>query len=927
MLCHREHRTIVRQSLSLLVAFAIWSNFVCLTSYGRGPTRRPDKVNEGKSRSTTKPSDKQVQLSKTYGNLPLAFEKNKEQADSQVQFLARGSGYNIFLTPSESIIVLSRSSNTRSPGASSIVKTRLVGARANPDVSGLEELPGKTNYIIGNDPSQWRVGVSSFARVKYTDVYPGIDLVYYGNQRQLEHDYIVAPGADPRSIKLHYDGVRKIQIDRSGDLVLSVRAGELRQSKPIAYQLIEGQRREVASSYRTRGKNLVGFDVGTYDATKPLVIDPVLLYSTYLGGSGADNASGIAVDSAGNAFIIGGTASTNFPTASPLDATLGGTSDVFVMKLAPDGHSLIYSTYIGGSGNDSGSDIAIDSSGNAFITGTASSGFPVVAPIQNRVGGDTDAFIAKINPAGSALVYSTFLGGRLNDSGSDIAIDASGSAYVTGTTTSTNFPLLNPIQGSNAGSDDAFVTKVNAAGTALVYSTYLGGINSDSGFGVAVDSLGNAHVTGTTFSPNFPTANAFQPARAGGWEAFVTKLNATGNAFVYSTYVGGSIVADLFDFGEDGQAIAVDGDGNAYVTGQTTTVDFPTFNARQSFYAGGFTDAWVGKFSPSGSRIFVSYLGSTGSDHGDSVAVDPSGNIFVTGVTGSSGSSFPTVNAIQSTSAGSNDGFVTKMSPDGLTLLYSTYIGGTNSDLARAIAVDSNGNAYVAGSTSSTNFPTANAFQAASAGPDDAFVLKITNASGYAISGRVADDQGVGMASVTITLSGSQTGVVQTDANGNYSFGNLVAGGNYTLTPSKAAFTFTPASRTFNVLSGDQTADFTVQVFQISGRVTDSTGAGLAATTMTLSGTQSATVQTNSAGNYTFPNLAVGNYTVTPSKTDDLLTYTFTPPNRSYTNMNSSQVADFSATTSIQSVLNSSADAYVQDGTNAGVNFGHGHDP
>jgi hypothetical protein len=863
----------------------------------------------------------------------LAFEKNKEQADSQVQFLARGSGYNIFLTPSESIIVLNRSSRNeaknvsakhssfKSPGASSIVKTRLVGARANPDVSGLEELPGKTNYIIGNDPSQWRVGLSSFARVKYTDVYPGIDLVYYGNQRQLEHDYIVAPGADPRSINLHYDGVQQIRIDRSGDLLLSVKGGELRQSRPIAYQVIEGQRREVGSSYRTIGKNLVGFEVGTYDATRPLVIDPVLLYSTYLGGSGADNASGIAVDSVGNAFIIGGTASTNFPTASPLDATLGGTSDVFVMKLAPDGHSFIYSTYIGGSGNDSGSDIVIDSAGNAFITGTASSGFPVVAPIQNKVGGDTDAFIAKINPAGSALIYSTFLGGRLADSGSDIVIDASGNAYVTGTTASTNFPLLNPLQGSNAGSDDAFVTKVNAAGTALVYSTYLGGTSSDSGLGIAVDSLGNAHVTGTTFSPNFPTANAFQPARAGGWEAFVTKLNATGNAFVYSTYVGGSIVADIFDFGEDGRAIIVDGDGNAYVTGQADTVDFPTFNARQSFYAGGFTDGWVGKFSPSGSRIFLSYLGSTGSDEGDSIALDPSGNIYLTGVSASN-STFPTVNAIQSTNAGGNDGFVTKMSPDGLTLLYSTYIGGTDSDLARAIAVDSNGNAYVAGSTSSTNFPTANPFQAASAGPDDAFVLKITNASGYAISGRVADDQGVAMASVTITLSGSQTGVVQTDANGNYGFGNLAAGGNYTLTPSKAAFTFTPASRSFNVLSGDQTADFTVQVFKISGRVTDSTGAGLAATTMALSGAQSATVQTNSTGNYTFSNLAIGNYTVTPSKTDDLLTYTFTPPSRSYTNLSSSQVADFSVTTSIQTALNPSADAYVQDGANAGVNFG-----
>jgi hypothetical protein len=956
MFCRSEHRTIVKQSLSLLVALAIWSNFVCLTTYGRALTRYPLKAGRVKSSVTTKtsggtgvhPSEvattkesighQRVELNKTYGKLPLRFEINKGQTDSQVQFLARGSGYNIFLTPAESVMVLSRPSSARSArrnvpvehsslkssGAGSVVRTRLTGARVNPEVSGLEELPGKSNYLIGNDPSRWRVGVSSFARVKYSDVYPGIDLFYYGNQGQLEYDYVVAPGADPRAIKLHYDGVRRIRIDRNGDLLLSVKGGELRQSKPIAYQLIEGERREVASSYQTVGKNLVEFAVGTYDANKPLVIDPVLLYSTYLGGSASDSGSGIAVDSAGNAFIIGATASPNFPTASPLDATLGGTSDVFVMKLAPDGHSLIYSTYIGGSGSDGGADIAIDSSGNAFITGSASSGFPTVAPFQSRIGGNTDAFIAKLNPAGSALVYSSFLGGKLNDSGSGIAIDASGSAYVTGTTSSTNFPVLNAIQGSNAGSDDAFVTKVNATGTALGYSTYLGGTSGETGYDIAVDSLGNAHVTGTTFSPNFPTANAFQPARAGGWEAFVTKLNASGTGFVYSTYVGGSIIADIYDFGEGGRAITVDAAGNAYVTGEADTVNFPTVNAGQSYYGGGFTDGWVGKFNPSGSAIFLSYLGGGGADDGNGIALDSSGNIFITGnsATGSGGGGFPTVNAIQSSNAGSNDGFVTKMSPDGLTLLYSTYIGGTDSDLARGIAVDSGGNAYVVGNTSSVNFPTANPFQAASGGSQDAFVLKITNQNGYAISGRVADDTGVGVAAVTVSLSGSQTGVIQTDANGNYGFANLPAGGNYTLTPSKAAFTFVPASRTFNALSADQTANFTVQVFQISGHVTDSAGAALAATTMTLSGTQSATVQTDSLGNYTFPNLAIGNYTVTPSKTDDLLTYTFTPPSRSYTNMSSSQVADFSATTSIQSALYPLADAYVQDGANAGANFG-----
>jgi Big-like domain-containing protein/IPT/TIG domain-containing protein/carboxypeptidase family protein/beta-propeller repeat-containing protein len=961
MFCRSENRTIVKQSLSLLVTLAIWSNFVCLTSYGRGLTRRPlDRASSARSGVTVKPSHsavanvppsdvaatketsaaQRIKLNNAYGKLPLAFEINKGQTDSQVRFLARGSGYNIFLTPTESVMVLRQSSSargkrrdarferssSRSFGVSSVVRTRLIGARANPDISGLEELPGKSNYLIGNDPLQWRVGVSRFARVKYTDVYPGIDLVYYGNQGQLEHDYVVAPGADPGAIKLRFNGVRQLRIDRKGDLVLAVKGGELRQSKPIAYQMIEGQRREVASRYQLKSNNQVGVEVGTYDTSKPLVIDPVLLYSTYLGGSGTDSGSGIAVDSAGNAFITGSAGSTNFPTASPFDATLGGTSDVFVTKLAPNGSTLVYSTYIGGSGSDGGADIAIDAAGNAFITGTASSGFPTVTPAQSRIGGATDAFIAKLNPAGSALVYSTFLGGKLNDSGTGIAIDSAGSAYVTGTTSSTNFPVLGAIQGSNAGSDDAFVTKLNAAGNAFVYSTYLGGTNGERGNAIAVDSLGNAHITGTTFSSNFPTANAFQPNRAAGWEAFVTKLNTAGNGFVYSTYVGGSILGDFFDFGEDGRAITVDSAGNAYVTGSNDTVNFPTVNARQSFYGGGFSDGWLGKFSPTGSPIFISYLGGDGADNGDGIALDSSGNIFVTGVsaTGQSGCScFPTSNPIQSSNAGSNDGFVTKLTPDGLTLLYSTYIGGTDSDLARGIAVDAGGNAYIVGTTTSTNFPTANPFQAANAGPDDAFVLKITNQSGYAISGRVADDTGTGVAAVTISLSGSQSGVIQTDANGDFSFGNLSAGGNYTLTPSKASFTFVPPSRTFNVLSADQIADFTIQIFKITGRVTDSsTGAAIANTTMTLSGTQSATTQTDSLGNYTFANLSIGNYTVTPSKSEDILTYIFTPPSRSYTNLNSSQVADFVGGPFLQSTLFPLADAYVQDGTNAGVNFG-----
>jgi len=971
MFCRREHRTIVRQSLSLLVAFAIWSNFVCLTSHGQHLTKRSQgsssktKSNFGGERSDISvrnvPSSEiaatkkgtsadRAELNKAYGKVPLAFEKNQGQTDSRVQFLTRGSGYKIFLTPAESVIVLTRSSGARSrvrevgvknssfrsTGAISVVRTKLIGSRADADISGLEELPGKTNYLIGNDPSQWKVGLSSFARVKHTDVYPGIDVVYYGNQGQLEQDYVVAPGGDPKTIKLSFDGVRRVRVDNNGDLVLSVKEGELRQSKPIAYQVIDGRKREIASRYRITGKKQVGFEVAPYNTSRPLIIDPVLIYSTYLGGTGSDFGRDIVVDSAGNAYITGSTASTNFPTASAFDTTNGGGNDVFVTKLNASGTAFVYSTYLGGSGDDHGGQIVIDSSGNAYLTGsTISTNFPTVAAFQSSYGGpknsgNTDGFVTKLNATGSALVFSTYLGGSGVDSGRGIALGPSNTVYVTGQTSSTNFPVANAYQPVKGGTTyDAFVTKFSAAGNTLVYSTYLGGANpvgtdwGDSGNGIAVDSAGSAYVAGETYSTNFPTVNPIQSTRRGSSDAFVTKFNPAGNSLTYSTYLGGSY-SDFIGLSSDAaDDIVIDSSGNAYVTGSTYSFDFPTANAYQGFNAGNFgtDDAFVTALNSTGTGfIFSTYLGGISYDSGNSIALASTGEIYVVGHTQST--NFPTADAIQNTNNGSQDAFVTKFNSNATGLIYSTYLGGSGADIGNGIALDSADNAYVSGYTSSTNFPIANAIRPTNAGADDAFISKIGNLNGYGISGRVADDTGNGKSGVTVSVTGSQATSTLTDSNGNYSFANLLAGGNYTVTPSQAAFTFVPASQTFNSLSSNQTADFTVQVFQISGRVTDSTGAGLAATTMTLSGTQSATVQTNSTGNYTFSNLAIGNYTVTPSKTDDLLTYTFTPPSRSYTNLNSSQVADFSATTSIQSALHPSADAYVQDGTNAGVNFG-----
>jgi len=463
----------------------------------------------------------------------------------------------------------------------------------------------------------------------------------------------------------------------------------------------------------------LGFEVGAYDASLPLVIDPTLVYSTYLGGSGFDYGSGIAVDSAGNAYVTGQTYSTDFPTANPFQAARVGGPDAFVAKLNAAGSALVYSTYLGGNGDDYGRGIAVDAAGNAYVTGeTGSTNFPTANPLQaSNAGGNYDAFVAKLNAAGSALVYSTYLGGSDYDYGYGIAVDAAGNAYVTGETFSTNFPTANPLQASNAGGPNAFVAKLNAAGSALVYCTYLGGSGGDSGQGIAVDAAGNAYVTGETGS-NFPTANPFQASNAGGPDAFVARLNATGSALVYSTYLGGN--------GNDhGSAIAVDAAGNAYVTGETFSTNFPTANPLRASNAGG-GDVFVAKLNAAGSAlVYCTYLGGSSWDYGTGIAVDAAGNAYVTGLTGST--NFPTANPLQAANAGGNyDAFVAKLNAAGSALVYSTYLGGSDTDFGYGIAVDAAGNAYVTGETYSRNFPTANAFQNSNS-YSDAFIAKLSS--------------------------------------------------------------------------------------------------------------------------------------------------------------------------------------------------------
>ncbi len=649
---------------------------------------------------------------RNYGRLPLVFEPNQGQADPAVKFLVRAERGTLFLTEREAVLA---------PRGAAAVRMRLTGAGKPRAIQGLEPSGGVSNYFIGKDSAQWRTGIPHYSRVEYKSVYPGVDVVYYGNPQNLEYDLVVAPGADAAAIQVEYEGVKALRVDGRGDLVLKTAAGELRQKRPRAYQETVNGRVDVGVRYRLKPGKRVGFELARYDAGRQLVIDPVLVYSTYLGGSGDDRGNGIALDSLGNAYVTGQTDSANFPTTNPLQPTNGTGVDVFVTKINAAGSGRVYSTYLGGSGDDFGNSIAVDSSGNAYITGnTKSSNFPTTNPIQaNNGGGIEDAFVTKINSTGTALVYSTYLGGSGDDVGRSIAVDGSGNAYVTGDTGSTNFPTTSPLQVNNAGGVDAFVTKINAAGSARVYSTYLGGSLTDAGFGIAVDSSGNVYVTGATGSTDFPTTSPIQLSNGGADDAFVTKINAAGSARVYSTYLGG------LGF-ERGNAIAVDSSGNAYVTGQTNSTDFPTTSPLQ-LSNGGFFDAFVTKINAAGSaRVYSTYLGGNDTDYGNAIAVDSAGDVFVAGYTAST--NFPTTNPLQPNKGTGPDAFVTSINAAGSARVYSTYLGGNGADQANGIAVDAlGGNAYVTGSTSSTTFPTAHALQPANGtGSNDAFVSLIS---------------------------------------------------------------------------------------------------------------------------------------------------------------------------------------------------------
>jgi hypothetical protein len=700
------------------------------------------------SAATAPAAPAQAKIQADYGKLPYTFEANGGQADAAVKFLARGPGYSLFLTPGEAVLSLHSKEPNKAPrprpGARpepvpgptpaavleptaaatppAVLRLSLIGANPDPVIRGEAALPGKVNYLTGKDPAAWRTGLSTYAKVRYEGVYPGVDLVYYGSQGQLEYDLVLAPGADPTVIRLAFAGADRMGLDDTGNLVLTLGDQQVIQQTPRVYQETNGERTQVPTRYVLADNRQVSLAVGDYDAERALVIDPVLVYSTYLGGSDQDWGSHIAVDGAGNAYLTGTTFSDDFPTGNGQQPD----GHRFVAKLSADGATLVYSTFFS-FGNESPV-IAVDNAGNAFVAGyTYEDVVPTRNAFQSDPGGGGDAFVAKLSADGATLVYASYLGGSGEDTGYGIAVDGAGNAYVTGSTRSTDFPTRNALQPDIGGdfndpSVDAFVAKVSPDGATLVYSSYLGGFYDDFSLGVAVDGAGNAYLTGWTVSRDFPTRNALQPDFGGYTDVFVAKISADGATLVYASYLGGR--------GEEvGTGIAVDSVGNAYLTGYALNHDdpwsdtgFPTHQALFNF--GGFVDAFVAKISADGTALLYStYLGGERADEGTGIAVDSAGNAYVTGETLSV--DFPTHRAMQ---PNSGHIFLVKLSADGTTFVYGIKLGGSP-DVVQpsAIAVDGAGNAYLTGMTAAPNFPTRNALQPDFAGWSDAFVAKIAD--------------------------------------------------------------------------------------------------------------------------------------------------------------------------------------------------------
>ncbi len=779
------------------------------------------------------------------------FIENKGQWPAEVKYLSRIGGMDVWIMDSGVVydyyqiirdeansdenfnpIMSSEKSEHRNYRVKGhVVRAVLENTNSIAGASGKGELAAYYNYFIGNDPGKWANFVSLYKEVQIQNIYEGIDIRYYFDNGLVRYDYQVAAGADISRIQLQLEGADGYSVNQAGELQIRTSLGEVTHGKLYAYQMIDGHEQEVSCRFEQQANGKLGIQAEGYDINKPVIIDP-LVYSTFIGGSGlsgSDYATSIAIDNTGNTYTTGFTSSANYPTTSgAYDLSHNGDSDVFVTKLNADGSDLIYSTFIGGSDSDDSRAIVLDNNSNVYVAGhTYSFNYPTTSNVFDRSFlGESDVFVTKLNADGSGLVYSTFLGGAQSEAAFSIAIDNSGNAYVGGNTNSTNYPATGSAYDQSLdGESDVFLTKLNSNGSALIYSTFIGGVNDDFCNAIIVDNSDNVYLAGHTWSTNFPTtSNGYDRSHGGEIDAFVAKLNASGSALVYSTFMGGTN-------NDVCRSIGIDNSGCAYIAGETESTDYPTTSGAYDLSHAGNSDAFVSKLNADGSGlIYSTFIGETSFEFCFSIAIDLSGNAYLTGGTGSA--NYPTTSDAYDRSHNSShyrDAFMTILNASGSGLVYSTFLGGEESEDGNSIAIDSNGNAYVAGITGSANFPTTSGAydQSFNGGFYDAFIAKIQTPVTISIQDiwwvNKVDNDGDGYAqSALLCWLPSVSGLEQIAAyhkiyyrNENSSWPiwydtNIML--NETLTPGGPVRSALIKSADVNLISGQATFDFKIRM-------------------------------------------------------------------------------------------------------------------